>query len=148
MDRTTGFGVYLDRTLKKIQSAYLKAFETHSINLTIEQWVILQRIHMLGEEASQSAVVKTNYRNRASTSRVISGLCSKGLVIKERFSGDQKQYRLSLTANGQAIIAQAEPVINQLRYVATQNISEKEFDIFLKVLNRLWENYDRQLPIL
>ncbi len=141
MDRTTGFGVYLDRTLKKIQSAYLKAFETHGIDLTIEQWVILQRIYLLGTEASQSAVVKTNYRNRATTSRVISGLCSKGLVIKERFQGDQKQYRLTLTAKGQATITRAEPIIKELRLIATKNIKEEDFDIFLNVLNRLWENY-------
>jgi len=143
MDRTTGFGVYLDRTLKKIQSAYLKAFESHQIDLTIEQWVILQRIYLLGEGASQSEVVKTNYRNRATTSRVISGLCNKKLVLKERFSGDQKQFRLKLTPEGNHVIQKAQPVIDNLRSVATQNVAEKDFDTFLRVLNTLWDNYNK-----
>ena len=40
MDRTEGFGVYIDRTLKKVQSTFLQAFAENDIDLTIEQWVI------------------------------------------------------------------------------------------------------------
>jgi len=37
MDKTQGFGHYLDRTVKTIQIAYQKAFKTQEVNLTIEQ---------------------------------------------------------------------------------------------------------------
>ena len=77
MDRIEGFGLYLDLTLKKISETYLRVFKKYNINLTIEQFVILQRIDMLGSHASQKDIVETNYRNRATTSRVISGLCKK-----------------------------------------------------------------------
>jgi len=35
--------------------------------MTIEQWVILYRIYQLGDDASQSEIVKSNFRNRATT---------------------------------------------------------------------------------
>ncbi len=39
MDKTKGFGHYIDRTVKTIQMAYQKAFNTQEVDLTIEQWV-------------------------------------------------------------------------------------------------------------
>lgn len=45
MDSSKGFGHYLDRTVKRIQLAYQKAFKEKNIDITIEQWVILQQIY-------------------------------------------------------------------------------------------------------
>lgn len=143
MDRTEGFGVYLDRTLKKVQSTFITAFAENNIDLTIEQWVILRRVHLLGADASQSEISNTNFRNRATTSRVISGLCKKGLLKKSRFRDDQKRYRLSMTPQGSELMQRAMPLIKEIRAMSIENISDAEFDIFLKVLDEIWENYDR-----
>ena len=143
MDRTEGFGVYLDRTLKKVQSTFITAFAENNIDLTIEQWVILRRVHLLGADASQSEISNTNFRNRATTSRVISGLCKKGLLKKSRFRDDQKRYRLSMTPQGSELMQRVMPLIKEIRAMSIENISDAEFDIFLKVLDEIWENYDR-----
>ena len=142
MNTNKGFGLYLDRTYHKINATYTQAFKENNINLTIEQWVILQRIYLLGEEASQSAISKISYRNRAATSRVIGGLCKKGFVTKSRFKGDAKRYKLELTEEGEAVVQQVLPLTRKLRGVAYQNLHEDEFEIFLDVLNQIWENYD------
>ncbi|WP_036196165.1 MarR family winged helix-turn-helix transcriptional regulator [Maribacter antarcticus] len=142
MDRTEGFGVYLDRTLKKVQSTFLSAFTENNIDLTIEQWVILRRVHLLGTDASQAEISNTNFRNRATTSRVISGLCKKGFLKKLRFRDDQKRFKLSMTPEGQQLMHRVMPLIRDIRAISIENISEDEFDIFLKVLDQIWENYD------
>ena len=77
MKQPSGYGFLIDKTLKKLQSIYLYAFKDNGVDLTIEQWAILHRIYELGDEASQTEITKTNYRNRATTSRVISGLVKK-----------------------------------------------------------------------
>jgi DNA-binding MarR family transcriptional regulator len=142
MDRTEGFGVYLDRTLKKVQGTFLSAFRENNIDLTIEQWVILRRVHLLGTDASQAEISNTNFRNRATTSRVISGLCKKGFLKKLRFRDDQKRFKLNMTPEGQELMQRVMPVIRDIRAMSVENISEDEFDIFLKVLDQIWENYD------
>jgi len=143
MDRTEGFGVYLDRTLKKVQATFLSAFSENNIDLTIEQWVVLRRVHLLGVDASQAEISNTNFRNRATTSRVISGLCKKGFLKKSRFRDDQKRFKLSMTPEGQELMLRVMPLISNIRAMSIENISEDEFDIFLKVLGQIWENYDR-----
>ncbi|WP_076548789.1 MarR family winged helix-turn-helix transcriptional regulator [Maribacter ulvicola] len=143
MDRTEGFGVYIDRTLKKVQSTFLQVFAENNIDLTIEQWVILQRVHLEGKDASQADIAKSNFRNRATTSRVISGLCKKGFLRKSRFRDDQKRYKLVITDEGSALIKQVMPFITDLRKVSTLGITKEEFEIFYKVLDQLWENFDQ-----
>ncbi|MFS4457407.1 MarR family winged helix-turn-helix transcriptional regulator [Maribacter sp. 2304DJ31-5] len=143
MDRTDGFGVYLDRTLKKVQGTFLRAFSENDIDLTIEQWVILQRVHLLGKDASQAEISKSNFRNRATTSRVIRGLCKKGFLKKSRFRDDQKRFKLVMTPTGENLMARALPIIKDIRKMSTESISEAEFEVFLKVLDQIWENFDR-----
>ena len=142
MEINQGFGFQLDKTLKKIITVYIKQFENIGINLSIEQWVILQSIYNLGENASQVEISKIRYRNRATTSRVISGLEKKGLIKKERFEGDQKRFRLVITPAGIKLVKKALPIVYQLRDIGKDNIDEKEFNIFLKVLDQLWDNYE------
>lgn len=143
MDTTEGFGVYLDRTLKKVQRTFLSTFAENDIDLTIEQWVILQRVDQLGSDASQAEISNSNFRNRATTSRVIRGLCKKGYLRKSRFGDDQKRYKLILTGEGRKLMTKVMPLITDIRKMSIQHISESEFDIFLKVLDQIWENYDQ-----
>ncbi|MGB3149821.1 MAG: MarR family winged helix-turn-helix transcriptional regulator [Maribacter sp.] len=143
MDRTEGFGVYLDRTLKKVQSTFLRSFAENDIDLTIEQWVILRRVHLLGSDASQAEISNANFRNRATTSRVISGLCKKGFLKKSRFRDDQKRYKLEMTSAGQELMDRVMPIIREIRNMSIEHIDDTEFDIFLKVLDQIWENYDQ-----
>jgi len=50
---------------------------------------------------------------------------------------------LVLTKAGEQLIQKTLPIISDIRKMSTQNISHEEFDIFIKVLNQIWDNYDR-----
>ncbi len=141
IDEISGIGLHLDLVLRKVQDAYLRKFQELQLELTIEQWVILYRIYQLGDDASQSDIVKSNFRNRATTSRVIGGLERKGWITKLRFEGDMKRYKLELTKKGRAIIDIVEPYANNLRNQAINGLNVLEFETFLKVLDKIGENY-------
>ncbi|GMN11638.1 MarR family winged helix-turn-helix transcriptional regulator [Croceitalea sp. MTPC9] len=141
IDEISGIGLHLDLVLRKVQDAYLRKFQELELDLTIEQWVILYRIFQLGEEASQSDIVKSNFRNRATTSRVIGKLENKSWITKTRFEGDLKRFKLELTAKGMEIIAMIEPDANQLRKRAIEGLDVLEFETFLKVLDQIGDNY-------
>ena len=141
IDEIQGIGLHLDLVLRKIQEAYLRKFDDLEVNLTIEQWVILHRIYELGDNASQREIVRSNFRNRATTSRVIGGLERKGWINKTRFDGDQKRFKLELTPAGQEVIDLVLPHAVQLRKRAIKNLDTAEFDTFLKVLDQIGTNY-------
>ena len=141
IDKISGIGLHLDLVLRKIQEAYLRTFEDLGVDMTIEQWVILHRISELGEEASQREIVRTNFRNRATTSRVIGKLEQKGWILKSRFEGDQKRFRLELTERGKGIIALVLPKAVELRKRAIKDLEATEFETFLRVLDQIGGNY-------
>lgn len=147
IDPISGIGLHLDLVLRQIQSRYLEVFDQHGIHITIEQWVLLHKIHELGENASQAEIVRTDFRNRATTSRVISGLEKKGYIVKERFDGDRKRFKLALTPQGAALVSRALPLAQGLRKCAVEGIREGDFRTFLSVLEAIRLNYgdDREL---
>ncbi|GMN06039.1 hypothetical protein MTsPCn5_14280 [Croceitalea sp. MTPC5] len=142
IDKIQGIGLHLDLVLRKIQEAYLRKFEALDIEMTIEQWVILHRISQLGDAASQAEIVKSNFRNRATTSRVIGGLERKSWIKKTRFEGDMKRFKLELTSRGKALIALISPHADQLRAQAIKDLDIMEFETFLRVLDQIGENYE------
>lgn len=141
MDSSKGFGQYLDRTVKRIQLAYQKAFKEKSIELTIEQWVFLQQIYELGNTASQRELTNLNFRTRATTSKMITNLVEKGYITKSLFEGDFKRYKLELTPHGRSLIEELLPFVKELRAIGYKDIDEADFQIFLTVLNQIWHNY-------
>ncbi len=141
IDEISGIGLHLDLVLRKVQEAYLKKFEDLGLDLTIEQWVILYRIYQLGNDASQSDIVKSNFRNRATTSRVIGRLENKKWITKTRFNGDMKRFKLELTKLGREVVEVIEPHANTLRKQAIKGLDILEFETFLKVLDAIGENY-------
>ena len=142
IDEIQGIGLHLDLVLRKIQKAYLRAFDELGVEVTIEQWVILHQIYELGDGASQREIVKGNFRNRATISRVIGGLERKGWIAKTRFEGDQKRYKLELTEQGRKIIELTLPSALALRKLAVKNIDPVEFETFLRVLDKMGDNYE------
>lgn len=142
IDEIQGIGLHLDLVLRKIQKAYLRAFDELGVEVTIEQWVIMHQIYELGDEASQREIVKGNFRNRATISRVIGGMERKGWITKTRFDGDQKRFKLELTEEGRKIIELTLPSALNLRKLAVKNIDPKEFETFLRVLDQMGDNYE------
>ena len=98
----------------------------------------------LSPNALQSDLAKLNFRNRATTSRVVKGLIQKGLVEKTRPANNQKQYILVLTKAGREAWAQANQSVQKLRTQGKKKISESDFNVFLSVLEQVHENYSTE----
>lgn len=141
MDKTEGYGYQIDITLKKVQEAYLLAFKENDIDLSIEQWAIVYYIHDLGNKASQSKITQLNFRNRATTSRVIRGLVEKGYVERYKLAGNRKEYLLSLSSSGKLLLTRVLPVVVALRKKGLKHIAKKDVSVFLTVLEHIAENY-------
>ncbi|TKD66608.1 MarR family winged helix-turn-helix transcriptional regulator [Flavobacterium sp. ASW18X] len=142
IDEIHGIGLHLDLVLRKIQDAYLRAFDNLDVHMTIEQWVIMHQVYNMGEEASQSELTQLNFRNRATISRVIGGLERKGWIKKTRFEGDLKRFKLELTTVGTEIVDKVLPEALRLRRLAVKDLNPTEFANFLKVLDTLGANYE------
>ncbi len=78
------YGTLIDRTLRIIKLNFIQGFKDAGIDLTPEQWVIIDRLHQQNG-ISQTELANGSFKNAPTVSRIIDLLCKKGLTERQRF---------------------------------------------------------------
>ena len=141
IDSVSGIGFHLDTVLRTIQLAYTQRFREEGVDISVEQWVFLQRIYNKGGEAPQKELVRLNFRNKATTTRLIQGLVKKGLLAQKRFAGDRKRFNLILSEEGESLVKKLQPVAKGLRSQAVEGVEPEDWEVFLHILDKVRSNY-------
>ena len=76
------FGTYIERNFKVIKNTFLQAFKEKGINVTTEQWVILDLLYQK-DGISQTELANKSDKDAPTTSRIIDLMCKKGARIVE-----------------------------------------------------------------
>ena len=140
-NKTKNFGAYLDRTLKIIKHNYLKAFRNLSVEITTEQWVILDSLY-LNNGQSQTDLANTSFKNAPTVSRIIDLLCKKNLTVRKRFDNDRRRYKIFLTDEGKKLVEKVQPTVEQLRAQGWNNLTDEDYVQFLKIMNQIFKNFE------
>jgi len=142
-EETKNFGAFIDRTHKIIRSRYLQAFKEKGIDLTTEQWVLLD---LLAKQngISQNELANGTFKNAPTVSRIIDLLCKKGLTERQRFENDRRRYKIFLTPLGKITYKKAHPIVLKLRKQGWDNLSDKDYKDFLRIINKVFQNFENR----
>lgn len=134
------FGAYIDRTLKVIRVQYTQAFKRIGVDITTEQWVIMDNLyHKNGQ--SQNNIAEGSFKNAATVSRIIDLMCKKGITERQRFDNDRRRYKIFLTENGKSIYEKALPEVIKLREQGWKNLTDQDYSDFLRIMNQIFDNF-------
>ena len=136
-------GTVLDRTTRLLKQHYLRAFREEGIDLSTEQWVLLDRLHTDGE-ASQTELANGTFKDAPTVSRIIDRLAHKKLVERRRFPNDRRRYLVTLTDAGQALHARLLPAVRQLRLQTWQGLSEADYLRLQELLRHIRNNFEEE----
>lgn len=136
-------GTVLDRTTRLVKQHYLRAFKEEGVNLSTEQWVILDRLHSKGD-ASQTELANGTFKDAPTVSRIIDKLAKKKLVERRRFPNDRRRYLIALTATGRQIHDRLMPHVQQLREQTWQGLTEDDFLRLQQLLGRIRGNFEEE----
>lgn len=136
------FGGPMSLTFKNIQLAYNRSFKAAGINITAEQWRI---INLLREKdgVPQIALCEGSVKNAATVSRIIDLLCNKGITKRKRDKIDKRVYNVHITPKGRRTISKAYPLVKQLRKKGWKGLSEKDYDSYLHIMKTLSDNFEK-----
>ncbi|MEL7222324.1 MAG: MarR family transcriptional regulator [Bacteroidota bacterium] len=139
-DDTKNFGALMDRTLKLIKQNYFQAFRDLEVEITTEQWVLIDR---LAEQdgISQTELASDSFKNAPTVSRIIELLKKKKLISKKRSKEDKRQYLIFLTDKGKALHHKAMPAVQQLRRKGWHGLNEADYEHFVRMMNQIGENF-------
>lgn len=135
-------GYYLERTTRIVKLNFHQEFKNNGINLTPEQWVILD---LLNNEngLSQSILAEQSFKDAPSISRILDVLSSKGYIVRRASTKDRRKFEIFLTKNGAEIVQKAIPVVNELRARSWEGLNKHDYDTFIKIVNKVFQNFDR-----
>ncbi|MEO1262250.1 MAG: MarR family transcriptional regulator [Bacteroidota bacterium] len=141
ISNTKNFGARIDRTLKIIKANYQKAFKEVGVDITTEQWVLMDSLYK-DNGISQNDLANGSFKNAPTVSRIIDLLCKKGLTERHRFENDRRRYKIFLTDLGKATYEKALPRVIELRKQGWENLTEEDYQVFSRIMDQIFKNFE------
>ncbi|MFK7923966.1 MAG: MarR family winged helix-turn-helix transcriptional regulator [Bacteroidia bacterium] len=134
-------GYLIDRTQKRLKLSLTHRLQAADIDLTVEQWVVLDCIHSQGKP-TQNQIADLTFKDAPNISRILGHLVIKDLIVRETDKEDRRRTNISLNAQGKAKFAQAHPVVQSLREESWLGLNQSDYQSFVRILNRVFENLE------
>ena len=136
-------GTVLDRTTRLLKQHYLRAFREEGIDISTEQWVLLDRLYTSGD-ASQTELANGTYKDAPTVSRIVDKLAKKKLVERRRFPNDRRRYLVCITRHGKEIHARITPYVHRLRQQTWDGLTEDDFNRLQGILQHIRGNFEEE----
>ncbi len=134
-------GYYLERTTRQVKLAFTQAFIAADIDLTPEQWVLIDHL-MAKNGVSQTDLASKSYKNAPTVSRILDVLERKNYIERQRFTNDRRRYKIFLTNKGRSVGEKALPIAIELREKGWKGLTDHDYEEFLKIIETVFKNYD------
>ena len=132
-------GFIIERTAKRMKQACQQRLKAAGIDITVDQWVILQELAQK-DGLSQYEIAKKTFKDAPTITRIIDLLCKKELTTRVLDTQDRRRFKICLTDQGKKYIEDILPVIHDFRQQAYQNLSTENMSQLIELLNTIFDN--------
>ena len=133
-------GFLLERTTRLVKLQFHKAFKVLEVDMTPEQWVLLDALYQNNNQAQKDLGDKS-YKNAATISRILDVLAKKEWITREMSTEDRRVFIISLTAKGKKTVQKVQPTVDGLRAKGWEDLSKKDYNDFTRIMNQILQNY-------
>ena len=126
----------MDKTVRISKKYALKQLKEKGYNITIDQWVILLRIHEEKRQTQVELAVTVN-KDTASITRILDLLHGKKLVRRIPNEYDKRKSALVITTKGEAYLREAKEIVEAIREEGLKNISASDIETTNRVLKQM-----------
>ena len=137
LDESIGYKLF--HASRLMNSRLNQNFRLHEYSITYEQWQVLSRLYE-EDGITQNQLAISIERDQASISRLIDNMIKKELVERVSDDTDKRIKRIYLMKESKEIQRDLEDLALKTISQATRNMSEKELEVCLKMLDQIREN--------
>ncbi|MBB6005375.1 MarR family winged helix-turn-helix transcriptional regulator [Arcicella rosea] len=131
----------IDTTIKKIRLILQKKIDDAKIDLTVDQWVLLDHIKRNEEFGiSQNELAEMTVKDAPTVTRIIDLLVKKGFAERSMMPTDRRRFMITLTDAGRDIFEKAYPIVVEVRRKGWGDLSEEDYKNFVKILDTIYSN--------
>ena len=138
LERTNKFGIYLDMTVKAIKQDITRRFRDKGIDLTPEQWTILNRVG--DHKVAQRELADGTFKDAPTVSRIIDLLQAKGFLQRKADKQDRRKLLVSITDAGKEVLELSTPIITSARTRGWEGLNEDDYSQLKRILERIYSN--------
>lgn len=138
-------GVLVNILNCKLKKHIASVFKKEGINLTAEQFLVMDTLWNQGEMTQQN-IAYIIQKDKNSVTQFIDNLEKKGLVQRVVDTADRRVNNIKLSKAGLAMKDNTKKVAIAAVNDILEGISEEELKDFVKVLNRACENIEKLEP--
>lgn len=140
MSESLPLGFLMERATRMIKLRFHQLFKEHGIDLTPEQWVVIDILKREGV-LSQKQLAEISFKDAPSISRLLDGLIKKGLIDKTSDKTDKRATSVCLTAKGDVLVDRVSPLVIELRMQGLEGLSEDQTSVFAETVDHIFQNY-------
>ena len=135
-------GVMVNILNCKLKKHIASVFKSEGINLTAEQFLVMDTLWNQGEMTQQS-IAYLIQKDKNSVTQFIDNLEKKGLVNRVVDSSDRRVNNIRLSKAGMAMKDNTKNVAIDVLNDIVEGISEEDLRTFVKVLNKACDNIEK-----
>jgi hypothetical protein len=131
----------IDTTIKKIRQQIQKKFDALKVDLTVDQWVLLDHIYRFESGGiSQNELAEMTVKDAPTVTRIIDLLVKKGLSERKMAENDRRKFHITLTEAGRNKFDEAYPIVAEVRRKGWGDLNEEDYQIFVRILDSIYTN--------
>ena len=140
-DFENSIGPWLGKTIKILDYYLLETFKENDLDLSKEQMIVLKKLHDQ-DGLNQNELAFLTLRNKSSLTRLLSKMENKKYITRERSSDDKRINRVFITKLGKEIFSKTRPVIGELIMKMEKDISKKDKEHMIAILQKIQKNFN------
>lgn len=138
--RSLPVGYLLERTTRVVKLKFRKTFAEIGIDLTPEQWVILDSLYK-NPGMLQKDLADRSFKDAPTISRILDILSKKEWIQRVPHSSDKRAYKIELTEKGKALYEVVNPEVENIRSMGWLDLTPEDYDTFIAIIDKIFENY-------
>lgn len=135
-------GVWVNIFNCKLKKHMATVFKANGINLTAEQFLVMDALWNQGEMTQQN-IAYIIQKDKNSVTQFIDNLEKKGLVVRSVDSSDRRVNNIKLSPMGLEMKENTKQVAIAAINDILMDISEEDLKVFVEVLNKACNNIEK-----
>ena len=131
----------IDTTIKKIRQQIQKKFDDLTVDLTVDQWVLLDHIFRYEAKGiSQNELAEMTVKDAPTVTRIIDLLVKKGLSERTMAENDRRKFNITLTDAGRSKFDEAYPIVAEVRRKGWGDLNNEDYTTLVRILDSIYAN--------
>lgn len=135
----TAFAYYFNRTDRLLRLHFTKLMSERNIDLTVEQWFLLNRLSNK-KPISQTDLVDKTFKDRPNVTRLLDGLEKKGLLIRMDDPDDRRKFAIVITKAGTTLLDKITPFMLEGRKIVYDGLNSEDLTSLKRISKTIESN--------